>query len=421
MSTKLAAMILAGGKGTRLKALTRKIAKPAVSYGGKYRIIDFPLSNCANSGINDVGVLTQYESSVLNGYIGNGEKWGLNGVRSLTSVLTPKQTEEGSAWYLGTADAIYQNLDWLDMVDPEYVLILSGDHIYSCTYNDMLKTAEKNKADCVIAVYEVPMEEASRFGILVTDEKGNIVKFQEKPKNPISNLASMGIYIFKYSTLRAALKEDAKDENSEHDFGKNVIPKMLKAKKKMVAYKYQGYWRDVGTVDSLHAANMDLLLKKNDATNIYTVQGANKIYSADTHSGPQYIGKKAKVKDCLINQGAMILGEVDHCVISVKSWWKKGPFARTRSSCTASISARTPKSSTPSSAQLPESKMAKRSTAPKMISPLLPTATWRTYEKQRRYRFIKLLYRSIPWGDHRKPPIRQHKLPRTLCFLRFRP
>ncbi len=202
------------------------------------------------------------------------------------------------------------------MVDPEYVLILSGDHIYSCTYNDMLKTAEKNKADCVIAVYEVPMEEASRFGILVTDEKGNIVKFQEKPKNPISNLASMGIYIFKYSTLRAALKEDAKDENSEHDFGKNVIPKMLKAKKKMVAYKYKGYWRDVGTVDSLHAANMDLLLKKNDATNIYTVQGANKIYSADTHSGPQYIGKKAKVKDCLINQGAMILGEVDHCVIS---------------------------------------------------------------------------------------------------------
>ena len=316
MSTKLAAMILAGGNGTRLKALTRKIAKPAVSYGGKYRIIDFPLSNCANSGINDVGVLTQYESSVLNGYIGNGEKWGLNGVRSLTSVLTPKQTEEGSAWYLGTADAIYQNLDWLDMVDPEYVLILSGDHIYSCTYNDMLKTAEKNKADCVIAVYEVPMEEASRFGILVTDEKGNIVKFQEKPKNPISNLASMGIYIFKYSTLRAALKEDAKDENSEHDFGKNVIPKMLKAKKKMVAYKYKGYWRDVGTVGSLHAANMDLLLKKNDATNIYTVQGANKIYSADTHSGPQYIGKKAKVKDCLINQGAMILGEVDHCVIS---------------------------------------------------------------------------------------------------------
>ncbi|MBP5091826.1 MAG: glucose-1-phosphate adenylyltransferase [Bacilli bacterium] len=316
MSTKLAAMILAGGKGTRLKALTRKIAKPAVSYGGKYRIIDFPLSNCANSGITDVGVLTQYESSVLNGYIGNGEKWGLNGVRSLTSVLTPKQTEEGSAWYLGTADAIYQNLDWLDMVDPEYVLILSGDHIYSCTYNEMLAKAEGNKADCVIAVYEVPIEEASRFGILVTDSKDNIVEFQEKPKTPTSNLASMGIYIFKYSTLKAALKEDAKDETSEHDFGKNVIPKMLAEKKRLVAYRYQGYWRDVGTVASLHAANMDLLLNKNDATNLYTVQGPNKIYSADTHSGPQFIGKNAVVKDCLINQGALILGSADHCVIS---------------------------------------------------------------------------------------------------------
>lgn len=278
MSTKLAAMILAGGKGTRLKALTRKVAKPAVSYGGKYRIIDFPLSNCANSGINNVGVMTQYESSVLNSYIGNGEKWGLNGVRSLTSVLTPKQTEEGSAWYLGTADAIYQNLDWLDRVDPEYVLILSGDHIYSTTYNEMLKKAEENKADCVIAVYEVPMEEASRFGILVPDEKDNIVQFVEKPKNPISNLASMGIYIFKYSVLRAELRADAKDESSEHDFGKNIIPKMLAAKKKMVVYRYHGYWKDVGTVSSLHQANMDLLLKKDDATNLYTVQGKNKIF-----------------------------------------------------------------------------------------------------------------------------------------------
>ena len=227
MSTKMVAMILAGGKGTRLQALTRKIAKPAVSYGGKYRIIDFPLSNCANSGINDVGVLTQYESSVLNGYIGNGEKWGLNGVRSLTSVLTPKQTEEGSAWYLGTADAIYQNLDWLDRLDPEYVLILSGDHIYSCTYDDMLKKHIKNGADCTISVYEVPMAEASRFGILVTDEKDNITAFQEKPKNPTSNLASMGIYIFSYKVLRAELRADAKDPESEHDFGKNIIPNMF--------------------------------------------------------------------------------------------------------------------------------------------------------------------------------------------------
>lgn len=316
MSTKMVAMILAGGKGTRLQALTRKIAKPAVSYGGKYRIIDFPLSNCANSGINDVGVLTQYESSVLNGYIGNGEKWGLNGVRSLTSVLTPKQTEEGSAWYLGTADAIYQNLDWLDRLDPEYVLILSGDHIYSCTYDDMLKKHIKNGADCTISVYEVPMAEASRFGILVTDEKDNITAFQEKPKNPTSNLASMGIYIFSYKVLRAELRADAKDPESEHDFGKNIIPNMMKEGKKMIAFTYRGYWKDVGTIASLHQANMDLLLSGNSSTNLYTVQGDHKIYSEDTHSAPQYIGKKASIKDSLVNQGAQIFGCIDHCVVS---------------------------------------------------------------------------------------------------------
>jgi len=316
MSTKMVAMILAGGKGTRLQALTRKIAKPAVSYGGKYRIIDFPLSNCANSGINDVGVLTQYESSVLNGYIGNGEKWGLNGVRSLTSVLTPKQTEEGSAWYLGTADAIYQNLDWLDRLDPEYVLILSGDHIYSCTYDDMLKKHIKNGADCTISVYEVPMAEASRFGILVTDEKDNITAFQEKPKNPTSNLASMGIYIFSYKVLRAELRADAKDPESEHDFGKNIIPNMMKEGKKMIAFTYRGYWKDVGTIASLHQANMDLLLSGNSSTNLYTVQGDHKIYSEDTHSAPQYIGKKASIKDSLVNQGAQIFGSIDHCVVS---------------------------------------------------------------------------------------------------------
>ena len=316
MATKIAAMILAGGKGTRLKALTRKIAKPAVSYGGKYRIIDFPLSNCANSGINYVGVLTQYESSVLNGYIGNGEKWGINGIRSLTSVLTPKQTEEGSAWYLGTADAIYQNIDWLDDIDPTYVLILSGDHIYSCTYDEMLAKHIAAKAECTISVIEVSMEEASRFGILSVDENDRIVKFAEKPKNPESNLASMGIYIFNYKTLRAELKADHKDPKSEHDFGKNIIPKMLKEKKNLLAYTYRGYWKDVGTVASLHEANMDLLLSKDSLTNLYTVQGENKIYSEDTNSAPQYIGKQASVKDCLINQGASILGKVDHCVIS---------------------------------------------------------------------------------------------------------
>lgn len=324
MSTRIAAMILAGGKGTRLQALTRKVAKPAVSYGGKYRIIDFPLSNCANSDIYSVGVLTQYESSELNTYVGNGEKWGYNGVRSMVSVLTPKQTEEGSNWYRGTADAIYQNVDWLDKIDPTYVLILSGDHIYSCTYNEMLERHIKAGADCTIAVYPVPWEEASRFGILITDKDGTITDFQEKPKNPKSNLASMGIYIFTYKTLRAALLADAKKEESDHDFGKNIIPKMMEEKKKLIAYTYHGYWKDVGTIASLHEANMDLLLDNDSGNNLYTVQGANKIYSEDTYSAPQYIGPKAKVRNSLVNQGASILGSIDRCVVSSSAMVEEG-------------------------------------------------------------------------------------------------
>jgi len=316
MSTKIAAMILAGGKGTRLHALTRKVAKPAVSYGGKYRIIDFPLSNCANSGISSVGVLTQYESSELNSYVGNGEKWGLNGVRSIASALTPKQTEEGSNWYRGTADAIFQNIDWLDKVDPKYVLILSGDHIYSCTYDEMLERHISSGAECTISVYPVEWNEASRFGILITDKDSNIVDFQEKPKVPKSNLASMGIYIFTYKTLRAQLIADAKNEDSDHDFGKNIIPNMMAEGRKLVAYTYHGYWKDVGTIASLHEANMDLLLDNGKPTNLYTVQGDNKIYSEDTHSAPQYIGPKASVSKCLINQGANIFGSVSRCVIS---------------------------------------------------------------------------------------------------------
>ena len=316
MGIKIAAMILAGGKGTRLKALTRKTAKPAVSYGAKYRIIDFPLSNCANSNINHVGVLTQYESSDLNSYIGNGKNWGLNGVNSLTAVLTPKQTEEGSSWYKGTADAIYQNIDWLDSIAPEYVLILSGDHIYSTTYDEMLKLHEEKKADCTISVIEVPIEEASRFGILETDNESNITAFKEKPKVPKSNLASMGIYFFNYKILRSMLVEDAKNENSDHDFGKNIIPTMLEKGKKLVAYTFKGYWKDVGTISSLHQANMDLLLSGDPSINLFSVQANQRIYSEDTHATPQYIGSKAVVKDCLINQGATILGEVDHCVIS---------------------------------------------------------------------------------------------------------
>ena len=316
MPTKIAAMILAGGKGTRLLALTRKLAKPAVTYGGKYRIIDFPLSNCANSGINHVGVLTQYESSELSSYIGNGKNWGLNGVNALTSVLSPKETEDGSSWYKGTADAIYQNLDWLDAIQPEYVLILSGDHIYCETFDAMLERHIESRAEVTISAIEVPMEEASRFGILEVDAKGMVVSFKEKPKNPKGNLASMGIYIFTYRTLKSMLISDAKDEDSDHDFGKNIIPQMIANGKRVAAYRFIGYWRDVGTLTSLHEANMDLLLSGDRSLNIYTVQGNLRIYSEDTHDYPQYIGPKAVVHDCLINQGAVIHGLVNHCVIS---------------------------------------------------------------------------------------------------------
>ncbi len=328
MAIEIAAMILAGGKGSRLHALTRKLAKPAVGYGGKYRIIDFPLSNCANSGINHIGVLTQYESSGLNSYVGNGANWGTNGVNCLTSVLSPKQTEEGSSWYRGTADAIYQNIDWLDDLAPKYVLILSGDHIYATTYDAMLKKHIESKADCTISVMPVPWEEASRFGILEAKEDGAITAFKEKPKNPKSNLASMGIYIFTYKALRAELIADAKDETSDHDFGKNIIPSMLKAKKRLFAYTYQGYWKDVGTVSSLHQANMDLLLSGDPNINLYTIQDDNRIYSRDNRYPPQYIGPNAVVKDSLINQGAEIYGTVDHCVVSSIAVVEEGAYCK---------------------------------------------------------------------------------------------
>ena len=316
MAIKIAAMILAGGKGTRLGALTKKLAKPAVSYGGKYRIIDFPLSNCANSGITHVGVLTQYESSALNSYIGNGKNWGLNGVNCLTSVLSPKQTEQGSNWYRGTADAIYQNLDWLDELDPEYVLILSGDHIYATTFDEMLAAHIKNKADCTVAVREVPLAEASRFGICETDERNFIVGFKEKPKQPKGTLASMGIYIFTYASLKKYLKADFGKEKSDHDFGKDIIPSMIARQKRLLAYRYAGYWKDVGTIASLHQANMDLLLSGDPEIDLYSIQGSAHIYSEDNHCTPQYIGPNAVVRDCLINQGAVVKGTVDHCVIS---------------------------------------------------------------------------------------------------------
>jgi glucose-1-phosphate adenylyltransferase len=313
LEKEMVAMLLAGGKGTRLETLTRKIAKPAVSFGAKYRIIDFPLSNCANSGIDTVGVLTQYESIVLNTYIGNGEKWGLNGIHSFTATLPPRQTEEGASWYRGTADAIYQNLDFLDTIKPGYVLILSGDHIYRMNYQMMLDAHKKSGADLTVAVINVSLKEASRFGVMNTREDLTVYGFEEKPKQPKSTLASMGIYIFSYKELRQALVQDAKNTNSEHDFGKDIIPTMLEKQKKIVAYPFDGYWRDVGTIQSYWEANMDLLedgqaqsLLQNDSL---------KIFTEDTRSLPQYVGDHALIKDSLVNQGAIIFGTVEHSII----------------------------------------------------------------------------------------------------------
>lgn len=316
MSNNVVAMILAGGKGTRLESLTKKNAKPAVSFAAKYRIIDFPLSNCANSGINTVGVLTQYESTLLDSYIGNGEKWGLNGVHGLMSSLAPRQTESGANWYKGTADAIAQNIDFLDSRNPDYVLILSGDHIYKTSYSDMINLHIEKKADVTISVMEVPMEEAPRFGIMAVDATDRITEFQEKPKQPKSNLASMGVYIFTWKTLRKFLKADMEDPNSEHDFGKNIIPNYLNTGKKLQAYRFKGYWRDVGTLSSLHEANMDMALNTKEMDLYNWNDMKTRIFTEDTYSVPQYVGKKGSIKRSIVNQGAEILGCVDSCVVS---------------------------------------------------------------------------------------------------------
>lgn len=315
MENKVIAMILAGGKGTRLESLTKKTAKPAVSYAAKYRIIDFPLSNCANSGINKIGVLTQYESTYLDNYIGNGKKWGLNGARSLVSALPPRQTEEGANWYKGTADAIAQNIDFIDELNPEHVLILSGDHIYKTTYNEMIDLHINSNADITISVIDVDINEASRFGIMVTDENDNIIDFQEKPKNPKSTLASMGVYVFSWKILRKYLISDMKNDSSSHDFGKDIVPQMLADKRIMKAYRFKGYWRDVGTLASLHEANMDVALARTNL-NLYDNDISTRIYTEDIPSMPQYIGKNSSVKRTISNQGCVILGEVDSCVIS---------------------------------------------------------------------------------------------------------
>ncbi len=313
MQNEMVAMLLAGGKGTRLFALTKKVAKPAVYYGGKYRIIDFPLSNAAHSGITRVGVLTQYESVALNNYIGNGSHWGIDGNNSVAGILPPRQTDEGASWYQGTADAIYQNLDFLDNQNPEYVLILSGDHIYKMNYAKMLAYHKEHKADLTVAVLNVSLEEASRFGIMNVNDDYSIYEFEEKPKNPKSTLASMGIYIFTYKTLRDALVKDAKNPDSEHDFGKNIIPDLLAKKKRLFAYTFEGYWKDVGTIASLWEANMDLL-DPSDPLRLYKDDDF-RILSEDARDLPQFIGKNASVKKSIVNQGAIVLGDVSSSVI----------------------------------------------------------------------------------------------------------
>ncbi len=316
MNEKVIAMILAGGKGTRLQGLTRKTAKPAVSFAAKYRIIDFPLSNCANSGINTVGVLTQYESSELDNYIGDGSKWGFNGIHCCLSTLAPRVTEKRASWYNGTADAIAQNIDFLDSQKADYVLILSGDHIYKTTFNKMIDEHILRKADCTISVIEVPKEDISRFGIVEVNKNNKVKSFIEKPKTAKSNLASMGIYVFTYKILRKYLLLDMDNPSSSHDFGNDILPMMMNDKRRIFVYRFAGYWRDVGTLESLHQANMDIAEGKKDALSLYDYDLKNRIYSEDLYSVPQYIGKDAKITCSIANQGSIILGKIDHSVIS---------------------------------------------------------------------------------------------------------
>ena len=308
------AMILAGGRGGRVHDLTNKVAKPAVSYGGKYRIIDFPLSNCANSGIDVVGVLTQYESVELNSYVAAGGRWGLDSKDSGVYVLPPREkADTGLDVYRGTADAISQNIDFIDQYDPEYLLVLSGDHIYKMNYDKMLAFHKERQADATIAVIEVPLKEASRFGIMNTDgETDRITEFVEKPPVPESNLASMGIYIFNWKLLRKLLLADMKNPDSNHDFGKDIIPTLLGDEKRLFAYRFKGYWKDVGTIDSLWEANMDLLSPDNE---LDLSDLTWKIYTEDVTALPQYIGTEARIQNAYITQGCVIEGEVTNSVI----------------------------------------------------------------------------------------------------------
>ena len=313
---RVIAMLLAGGQGSRLKVLTEKTAKPAVPFGGKYRIIDFPLSNCVNSGIDTVGILTQYQPLELNEYIGNGQPWGLNKTHSCAQVLPPyERHDKKSGWYKGTANAIYQNIDFIERFDPDYVVILSGDHIYKMDYAAMVQYHEENNASCTIAVRDVPLKEASRFGILNTNPDNSIYEFEEKPKHPKSTNASMGIYVFNWSVLRDALIADEDDEKSSNDFGKNIIPNLLNAGHKMMAYNFNGYWKDVGTIDSLWEANMELLGKEP----AFNIRGGehDKIYARNDAHPSSYIDEEAKTVNCFIAEGCEVYGTVRHSVISV--------------------------------------------------------------------------------------------------------
>ncbi|MGN0970018.1 MAG: glucose-1-phosphate adenylyltransferase, partial [Evtepia sp.] len=313
---RVIAMLLAGGQGSRLKVLTEKTAKPAVPFGGKYRIIDFPLSNCVNSGIDTVGILTQYQPLELNEYIGNGQPWGLNKTHSCAQVLPPyERHDKKSGWYKGTANAIYQNIDFVDRFDPDYVVILSGDHIYKMDYAAMVAYHEQHNASCTIAVRNVPLSEASRFGILNTNPDNSIYEFEEKPPVPKSTNASMGIYCFNWKVLRDALLADEEDPKSSNDFGKNIIPNLLNAGHKMMAYPFNGYWKDVGTIDSLWEANMELLGKEP----VFDLRGDErfKIYARNSALPSSYIDEKAKIRNAFVAEGSEVYGTVKHSVISV--------------------------------------------------------------------------------------------------------
>ena len=312
-SKKWIAMLLAGGQGSRLGELTSGLAKPAVPFGGKYRIIDFPLSNCTHSGIDTVGVLTQYQPHLLNDYVGNGKVWGLDADYGGVSILPPYKGKDGGEWYKGTANAVYQNIQYIDRYNPENVLILSGDHIYKMDYSKMLKFHMEKQAHATIAVIQVPWQEASRYGIMNTNENQKIVDFEEKPNFPKSNLASMGVYLFNWKTLRKYLLEDEQDTASSNDFGKNIIPKILEDQKKLYAYHFSGYWKDVGTIESLWEAHMDLL---NENPKFHLDDHSWGIFARNANHPPQYIAKEAEVSQSLVNEGCVINGTVNRSVLS---------------------------------------------------------------------------------------------------------